>query len=66
MAKFDVGVAVRVWISKETTAASREAAEARVLNQAEKLLMSGGFEWLNGEVELVSCHNISLLNKIPI
>lgn len=65
MPKYDVGIAVRVWISKETNAPTREVAEQRILKQADKLINESNFEWLGGDIKHVQTTNMSLLNKIP-
>ena len=65
MPRYDVGVVMRVWITKETNAKTREEAEERIFRQAKNLCQESGFCWNSGEVGIVSCHNLSLLNKIP-
>ena len=64
MAKYDVGVTVCVWISKETRAKTREEAEARVLKQANALIEKSGFCWNAGEIKHVQTTDIGALNKI--
>ena len=64
MPRFDVQIVLRIWISKETNAKTREEAEARILRQSEKLLNERGFRWIDGRPEVVGGNNLTLLNKI--
>ena len=64
MPRYSVTVVANVWLEKEVIAPDREAAENKVTKQAEHLLYSNGFSWLDGNVQHCGTTNMSLANKI--
>ena len=65
MPRFDVNIALRVWVTTEVVAPTEDQAKDKARERADLLLNSGKFGWVDGKVEIIGALNLSLLNKIP-
>jgi hypothetical protein len=65
MPRFEVNLAVRVWVSTGIVAPTSEEAERKAIKKAKQLINKEPFGWIDGRVESLGSMNLSLLDKIP-